>query len=265
MKVFVLISYKGSRYHGWQRQTNTANTVQQIVEEQLTKVLKYKCIISGCGRTDAGVHASQFYFHFDLRSELDFDLCFRMNLALPDDIVFLKLFEVGETNNARFDAIQRIYNYHFHCSPNPFISDISFYQSRELDFSRMLKCLKIIEGQRDFKNFCKQPDKHKTTICHITSVKLFKSENGSRYRFEISANRFLRGMIRIIVSRLFAVGEGRLSIEAFEKSFIEHLPINIKTAYPQGLFLSKVQYPFISEDPNAPSSDVQFIRWKKVD
>ena len=244
MRLFVQIAYKGTNYQGWQRQRETSNTVQQVIEDSLIRVLKCQCYVSGCGRTDSGVHASSFFFHIDLKEAPGFDLCERMNRVLPKDIVFVRSFEVDPKMNARFMATSRVYNYYFHLNHNPFEDDMSTYVDFPIDASKISQALKILEQRSDFKYLCKQPDKHKTTICHINYIKLFTNKELSHFRLEFSANRFLKNMIRMIVARLFEISKGKLSLLEFEKLLDGEQTLIVKPAYPQGLFLTQVNYDF---------------------
>lgn len=248
MRLLVQIAYKGTRYRGWQRQASTALTIQQVIEESLSKVLKFNCIVSGCGRTDAEVHASNFYFHFDLKESPKFDLCERMNRVLPTDIRFIKVFEVDHYTNARFSATSRVYNYFFHHQPNPYLADLSTFLLERMDINLICQAAQFVSTQSDFRYFCRQPEKHRTTICHVNYIRIYSDDSQNYFRVEISANRFLRGMIRIIMARLFELGKGNLTLDDFKKLFDGTLSVNFKPAYPQGLFLTQVDYDVIQNN-----------------
>ncbi len=246
MRIFVHLSYKGTSYRGWQRQAASIPlTVQQIVEEALVIMLKYDCYISGCGRTDAGVHASTFYFSLDLKKSLDFDFCERLNRVLPNDIVAIKQYEVEDSQNTRFDAYERIYNYYFHLNSNPFDAEISTFIDCKLDIDIMIAAAAILSKMKDFKFLCKQPEKHRTTTCSINYIRFYTNKARTHYRVEISADRFLRGMIRIMMSRLFMIGNGKISLHEFELWINGQFDTHSKPAYPQGLFLTDVKYEFL--------------------
>ena len=221
--------------------------MQQVLETNLTKLLKLPIFISGCGRTDAQVHASQFFFHVDIEQEWDFDLFFRLNKILPDDIAVFDIIPTEGLPHARFDTIQRSYDYFIHTYKDPFLSRFSsFYAERNLDLNKMKDAVALLPQYDDYRAFCKMPDRIDHTICHVSAASLFTDKDGDRIRFHISANRFLSKMIRIIVGRLLEIGKGEMSIDEFEHYLAEKItPQIIIPAYPQGLYLSKVTYPYL--------------------
>jgi len=221
--------------------------VQQVLETNLSKLLKVPIYISGCGRTDAQVHASQFFFHVDIEQEWDFDLFFRLNKILPDDIAVFDIIPTEGLPHARFDTIQRSYDYFIHTYKDPFLSRFSsFYAERNLDLNKMKDAVALLPQYDDYRAFCKMPDRIDHTICHVSAASLFTDKDGDRIRFHISANRFLSKMIRIIVGRLLEIGKGEMSIDEFEHYLAEKItPQIIIPAYPQGLYLSKVTYPYL--------------------
>ncbi len=245
MRYFFHIAYKGTQYRGWQRQPN-AISVQEVLENEINRILKLNTYIVGCGRTDAEVHASQFFFHLDVKKEWDFDLKFRLNKALPPDIAIYDIIPVADRANARFDAIQRTYDYFIHTEKRPFLCQTSACYQADMDVERMRRAAHLLMKYQDYKAFCKTPDKHNTTICNIMNTDLFVKNEGKQIQFQITANRFLRGMIRIIVARLIAVGKGNISLEEFEGYLsATKTPKFTNFAYPQGLYLSKVVYPYL--------------------
>ena len=221
--------------------------MQQVLETNLSKLLKVPIYISGCGRTDAQVHASQFFFHVDIEQEWDFDLFFRLNKILPDDIAVFDIIPTEGLPHARFDTIQRSYDYFIHTYKDPFLSRFSsFYAERNLDLNKMKDAVALLPQYDDYRAFCKMPDRIDHTICHVSAASLFTDKDGDRIRFHISANRFLSKMIRIIVGRLLEIGKGEMSIDEFEHYLAEKItPQIIIPAYPQGLYLSKVTYPYL--------------------
>ncbi|WP_461453209.1 tRNA pseudouridine synthase A [Mucilaginibacter sp.] len=245
MRYFFHIGYHGTNYCGWQKHPDSIS-VQQVLETSLTKLLKVPVFISGCGRTDAQVHASQFFFHADI-IEWDFDLFFRLNKLLPDDIAIFDIIPMEGLPHARFDTIQRSYDYYIHTYKDPFLSGFSsFYAERNLDFNNMKSAVAILPKYSDYRAFCKMPDRIDHTICHVNSARLFIDKNGDRIRFNISANRFLSKMIRIIVGRLLEIGKGDMTVDGFEHYLADKVtPAIIIPAYPQGLYLSKVTYPYL--------------------
>ena len=246
MRYFFHIGYHGTNYCGWQKHPE-ALSVQQVLETNLSKLLKVPIYISGCGRTDAQVHASQFFFHVDIEQEWDFDLFFRLNKILPDDIAVFDIIPTEGLPHARFDTIQRSYDYFIHTYKDPFLSRFSsFYAERNLDLNKMKDAVALLPQYDDYRAFCKMPDRIDHTICHVSAASLFTDKDGDRIRFHISANRFLSKMIRIIVGRLLEIGKGEMSIDEFEHYLAEKItPQIIIPAYPQGLYLSKVTYPYL--------------------
>jgi tRNA pseudouridine38-40 synthase len=244
LRYFFQISYIGTHYHGWQRQTSVTS-IQQVIEDYLTKVLGCNTVIIGCGRTDSGVHASQYYFHTDIKEYPNYDLKWRLNKILPSDISIESIIPVPEKYHARYDAVSRSYAYYFHNNKDPFISTMStLYQDAELDLNKMQEALDILSQESEFKNFCRTPDKHNTTICSIMNAQVCRVSN-YRFRFDITANRFLKSMIRIVADRVIKVGTTKMDIEDFKSYFTsESIDEQVVLAPPQGLQLTQVVYPY---------------------
>lgn len=251
MRYFFHIAYQGTIYSGWQKHPNT-NTVQQVLETKLSQVLKVPVLINGCGRTDAGVHASQFFFHADLDIVDKEELLFRLNKALPADIAVFDIIEMEGKPHARFDAYSRTYDYLIHTYKNPFLStSSSFYHLKNFNPKQVEKALQLLLLYQDYRGFCTTPAKYEHTICRISAVGLYVDESGKHLRLQVSANRFLSKMIRIMVGKLLKIGSGTMSIDEFEHHLIsKETPVILDLAYPQGLHLSKVTYPFL-DLPNA--------------
>ena len=246
MRYFFHIGYHGTNYSGWQKHPGILN-VQQIIESGLEKVLKTKIAITGCGRTDAGVHASQFFFHADIETEWNFDLLFRLNKLLPDDIAVFDVIPVQGQPHARFDAIQRTYDYYIHTYKDPFLSHFSaLYLLKDINMDQMQQAAALLPKYNDYRGFCTSPDRNDHTICNVSSAHFSVDNSGDKLHFQISANRFLSKMVRIIVGRLLEIGQGKLSVDQFEHYLInKETPAIITPAYPQGLYLSKVTYPYL--------------------
>ncbi|MBL4706436.1 MAG: tRNA pseudouridine(38-40) synthase TruA [Flavobacteriales bacterium] len=247
MRYFLHIGYDGSNYRGWQYQADTPS-VQETIEKKLHAIFKTEVAVVGCGRTDAGVHASQYMLHITIETPFDFDLKFRLNKHLPNDIVVHDLFEMERKQHARFDATSRTYDYFIHLRKDPFLSKYSsFYELEGLDFKTMKKAAALISLYTDFKAVCKQPDLHKTTICKVTYAQLYVDTSQQRLRFTITANRFLRGMVRLLVAYLLKIGTGEMTIVEFEQVLgTQLMTINKQPAFPNGLYLSKVEYPYLN-------------------
>lgn len=257
MRYFFHIGFNGAGYRGWQQQSKSVS-VQQVLEKVMCNVLKEPITAMGCGRTDAQVNASQYFFHADIMQPWDFDLMFRLNKALPTDIAIFNILPVEENHHARFDATQRTYDYFMHTYKDPFLkSGSSFYYERNLDLQKMKEAVALLPRYNDYRAFCITPDAYKTTICNVTSATLFADANGDRIRFQISANRFLGKMIRIIMGKLLKIGKGKLSVDEFESYLITKVtPKLIIPAHPQGLYLSKVVYPYLDIPPRTSFSSI---------
>ena len=248
MRYFIHLSYQGTNYSGWQRQALTKITIQEVIEDTLSQICKKKIQINGCGRTDAGVHASQYVFHVHL-GEVDAEnLKFKLNKNLPPDIAVYEIIEVQNDQHSRFDAVSRTYDYFLHWKKDPqLINFSSWYDDVDLDFNPMHKATKMILDTKDFKALCKQPDLYKNTICHISNSQLFVDEENGRLRFTITSNRFLRGMIRYCIFFLLKIGNGDLAIEEFQKILNQEIQLKQKQpALPNGLFLSKIEYSYLT-------------------
>ncbi|MEM9260918.1 MAG: tRNA pseudouridine(38-40) synthase TruA, partial [Bacteroidota bacterium] len=193
-------------------------TVQQTIEELLSRVHHREITVGGCGRTDAGVHASQYYLHLNVAEPLPENYLFFINKQLPTDIRLLEILPVSDNAQARYDATARTYDYFFHAHPDAFLDRFSS-QLDLTDFAPALcaQMLPLLGQYQDFRAFCKTPDRHNTTICHFTEVTLYQNELGDRFRLRFVANRFLRGMIRLLSNDLIQLGKRKLSPEAFEK------------------------------------------------
>ncbi len=252
MRYFVHIGYKGTNYFGWQRQPDKLS-VQEILESSLSRIFKQNMTIFGCGRTDAGVHASQYFFHMDIEKNWNFDLFFRLNRILPDDIALYDIIPMEGQPHARFDAIQRVYDFFIHTYKEPFLSDrSSLYPRNGFDLNAMKKAVNLLPLYEDYRAFCKSPDKNEHTICHVSAASLYTNSRGDRIRFRISSNRFLGRMVRILSRKLIEIGDGTLSVDEFESHLIsKNIPAKILPAHPQGLFLSKVTYPYLDLVPKA--------------
>ena len=257
MRYFFHIGYNGYNYRGWQRQPNVIN-IQEVIETTLSQILKTPTTVMGCGRTDAQVHASQFFFHADIKDAWNFDLLFRLNKNLPDDIALFEIIPVADNNHARFDATLRSYDYFIHTYKDPFLNSVSsLYLEKNLRVDKMKEAAALLTRYNDYRAFCKSPDSYVHTRCNVSAANLFTDPSGDRIRFQISANRFLARMIRIMMYKLIQIGTGELSVDEFESYLItRETPKVIEPAYPQGLFLSKVIYPFLDVPPRTSFSNI---------
>ncbi len=245
-RYFVEIAYDGSNYHGWQIQPN-AITVQQMVNEAISRILQDKSInVVGCGRTDTGVHASQYFCHFETKKPVREDFAFRLNAVLPDDIVSRRHFEVDLNQHARFDASSRAYQYHVINVPNPFKRQYTYLIRHDLDFEGMNLAAQSLIGEKDFTSFSKVHTDTLNNNCHVTFAKWRNDKD--TWVFEIKANRFLRNMVRAVVGTLLEVGSGKMNGQDFEN--VIHAKDRCaagKSVPGNALFLTQIKYPFVHE------------------
>jgi tRNA pseudouridine38-40 synthase len=247
VRYFIHAAYNGNNYRGWQKLPGIVS-VQQVLETMLSKLLKESITIIGCGRTDAQVHASQFFFHFDLSKKLNFDLLFRLNKSLPHEILICDVIPMAGTPHARFDAVERSYDYYLHTFNDPYLLGLSaYYPLVNPKLSEIKQALALLTKYNDFKCFCKSPLKYEHTICYLSKAELYTNADQTILRFRFTSNRFLAGMIRIIVGKLIEIGNEKLSVADFE-DYLKHkiTPKTIVPVHAQGLYLSKVTYPYLN-------------------
>ena len=242
MRYFIELAYNGKAYHGWQNQPG-AVSVQETLEKALFTLLQVKTPVTGAGRTDAGVHASQFFAHFDTEEIAEIDiLIYKLNCVLPSDLVVFDLFEVKEDSHARFDAVSRSYEYHVVQQKDPFDFDTAHFVKNELDLEKMNLAASFLIGYTDFKCFSKSKTDVHTYNCSIVSAFWEKREN--KLVFHITANRFLRNMVRAIVGTLLEIGLGKIPEEQLHEIIKSRDRKNAGTSVPaKGLFLTKIEYP----------------------
>jgi tRNA pseudouridine38-40 synthase len=243
-RYFFEIAYNGSSFHGWQRQPN-ATSVQEVIEETFSKLHSGKDVpIVGCGRTDAGVHAKKYFFHVDLPEIANIEhLIFKLNRMFPKDIAVFNVHAVNEEYHARFDAKKRTYRYFIHQKKDPFKERVSLYFPKELNFESMNSAAKLLLGTQDFGSFSKLHTDVKTNICEVFSAEWLQSENETY--FEISANRFLRNMVRAIVGTLIDVGMGKLNNDDVLSILASKDRQEASLSVPaHGLYLWDIEYEF---------------------
>jgi tRNA pseudouridine38-40 synthase len=246
-RYFLTLSYNGSKFNGWQVQENTPDTVQQILEDKLSMILKEKIALTGCGRTDTGVHARDFVAHFDSRDENLQENAkhwlYKFNTVLPPSIAVQGIRRVHNNAHARFDATQRVYHYYISQRKNPFRDQFTWYVYGELDLDLMNEAAVKLLQHKDFTSFSKHHTQNKTNICHISKAMWHKSGE-HEYRFTISSDRFLRGMVRAIVGTLVLVGRNKLSLAGFEEIIRERDRAKAGGNAPaNALFLAGIKYP----------------------
>ncbi|WP_396188317.1 tRNA pseudouridine(38-40) synthase TruA [Flavobacterium sp.] len=244
MRYFIEFAYNGKNYFGFQVQPN-AISVQETLDKALSLLTRQTIEIVGAGRTDSGVHAKQMFAHFDANELSNIPKLIQgLNSFLPQDIVIYKIQIVHDEAHARFDAISRTYQYHIHTFKDAFINEGSWYVHQKLDIDRMNQAAEILLEYTDFECFSKVHTDVKTFNCKITEAFWTTYEN--QLVFTISADRFLRNMVRAIVGTLINVGIHKFSIDDFRKVIESKNRGKAGFSVPaHGLYLVAVQYPYI--------------------
>lgn len=242
MRYFVEFSYDGKAYHGWQRQPK-AVSIQQTMEEAMSTLLRLDVQLVGAGRTDAGVHARQLFAHFDVDQALETaELVQRLNSFLPGDIAVKKIFEVPEKAHARFDAVERTYEYRVVQEKDPFYRDWAHYIHLPLDMERMNQASAELLKYTDFECFSKSNTDVKTYVCHLKEA--YWKKEGDVLIFTITADRFLRNMVRAIVGTLLDVGLGKTTVENVNSIIKSKDRGEAGVSVPaKGLYLIRILYP----------------------
>lgn len=242
-RYFLYLSYKGTYFHGWQFQPN-AISVEEILNKSLFVVLREPVTLTGCGRTDAGVHASSYVAHFNsLQSDLHTNqTAFKLNNFLPKDISIKAIRKVRNNVSARFTALSRTYEYHISTNKNPFKNEYIHLIRRDLDIDRMNQAAEKLFDYIDFTSFCKGKTDNVTNNCTIMHAHW--RQEGDELIFRITANRFLRNMVRSIVGLMCSVGSGQVSVSEFCR-IIEAKDQTLTgiSAPANGLFLTDIEYP----------------------
>lgn len=243
-RYFIYFKYDGTAYHGWQVQPN-ANSVQAELQKALSILLRADIQVVGAGRTDTGVHARMMTAHFDVEKAIDTkQLAYKLNRLLPRDISVDKVIAVSSDMHARFSAISRTYHYYIHRFKNPFLRAYSCELFFDLDINRMNEAAALLLEYDDFAAFCKSNSDVKTTLCKVTKAQWVDDGNGS-WHFVITANRFLRNMVRAVVGTLIDVGRGRITIDEFRKVIEGKSRSNAGDSVPgNALFLENIEYIF---------------------
>lgn len=242
-RYFIEMAYNGAGFHGWQKQNN-AVTVQETLEQILTTLFQEKIMVTGAGRTDTGVHATYFVAHFDAET-LPFDsslLIRKANSLLPAGIAVYSFTQVGDDVNSRFDALSRTYEYHLVLQKDPFLNGLSHRPWFTPDFDLMNQAAERLREYDDFTSFARLHGGNKTNFCRITHA--YWEKRGERFVFVISADRFLRNMVRAIVGTLLEVGRKKITVEEFCNIIEAKDRSGAGTsAPPQALFLTDIGYP----------------------
>ena len=243
MRYFIEIAYKGTHFHGWQKQPN-AKSIQETLEIALSVLFRQTIDLVGAGRTDAGVHARQLFAHFDMATSIDIaDSIYRINALVPKTIIVKEIYPVIPEAHARFDALSRSYEYHIALKKDPFSLDTTWQLiHKNFDLALMNQAAKMLKNYENFKSFSKSKTDVKTYNCTITRA--YWEKKGDLLLFKITANRFLRNMVRAIVGTLLDVGKGKISLEAFEQIILSQNRSNAGASVPaKGLFLTQIVYP----------------------
>jgi len=243
MRYFIWFGYDGTRYHGWQIQPN-AISVQSELQRCLSLLLRQEVSVVGAGRTDTGVHARHMAAHFDIEQlpMSEQDLAHKLNGLLPQDIAVYGVERVADDQHARFSATSRTYHYYVHTRKDPFLRDYSLELHYQLDYDRMNEAGLILMEYDDFGAFCKAGSDVKTTICHVTHAQWHQTSPTTWY-FEITANRFLRNMVRAVVGTLIEVGRGRMTLDEFRQVILGGHRTQAGESMPaKALFLENVDY-----------------------
>ncbi len=242
-RYFMEISYRGTAYHGWQVQPD-ASSIQGLITHALSVLMRREIALTGAGRTDAGVHARQTFAHFDLPEPVASlpDLVYRLNAFLPGDILIKDIFPVRENAHARYDAVSRSYEYRVYLGKNPFGTGLEWqWRGAEPDTGRMNAAAALLPGYSDFKAFSRSHTDVKTYICKLTDSRWVRE--GNRLTYYVTADRFLRNMVRAITGTLWDTGLGKIDLERF-KAIVESRDRRLAgpSAPAAGLYLSRVEY-----------------------
>ncbi len=242
MRYFIVFSYFGKSYHGWQNQPN-AITVQEVMEDAMSKLLREKIALVGAGRTDAGVHARQMYAHFDHEGEIDADgFIYRLNAFLPQDIAVCELIPVANSAHARFDAIERTYEYWVVQKKDPFHWHTAHYVKHPLDVEAMNDAAKLLLDHSDFECFSKSNTDVHTYLCDVRKAEWTAASD--KLVFTITADRFLRNMVRAVVGTLLDVGVGKTDVDHVARILNSKNRSLAGPSVPaKGLYLTKIIYP----------------------
>lgn len=246
-RYFIQLAYNGANYNGWQIQDNTPNTIQEVLEIKMSMILSETIKVVGCGRTDTGVHAKDYYAHFDSEKTdlhlMDANYIYKLNKVLPYEVAIKKIYSVKDDASARFDAEFRSYEYLLHTYKNPFLTNNSLLHYGELNFDAMNEAAIHLLTVTDFTSFSKVNTQTKTNNCKVVFAQWSKLSD-TEFVFKITANRFLQNMVRAIVGTLLEVGKGKMSLDEF-KMIIENKNRSDAGMSVSGhaLYLTNIQYP----------------------
>lgn len=244
-RYFIHLGYKGTNYNGWQIQPN-APSIQEAIQKCISTLFREPTSIVGCGRTDTGVHARSFYAHFDsdnsLLNNLN-DFVFKLNKFLPDDIVIYDLYKMHDNAHSRFDAVSRTYKYYISTEKEIFRADYCWQRNFDLNIDLMNEASQKLITYSDFTSFSKLHTDVKTNICKVEQA--FWEKQNAMLVFTVTADRFLRNMVRSIVGTLIEVGKTKMSLHEFSQVIEKQDRAEAGVSVPaKGLFLENVVYPY---------------------
>lgn len=254
VRYFMRLSYRGARFHGWQTQPN-AVSVQSVIEESLSVITREEVRITGAGRTDTGVNARMMVAHFDLERPVKSAESFirGLNSMVGPDIAIEEIVKVHKDAHARFDAASRTYHYYTHTGKSPFLYPLSWQAPETLDYEAMNRAASMLTEISDFTSFAKLHSDAKTNICRVTRAE-WLDLGGGRHVFVITADRFLRNMVRAVVGTLVDVGRGKLSLDQFAKVIEARDRCAAGTSMPpHPLFLWDIRYPYYNQNESSES------------
>ena len=246
MRYFIHLAYNGTPFFGWQRQPKQIS-VQEVLENTFSMLLKTNIEITGCGRTDTGVHAKQYFAHFDyqdLLSEKKTEtITHKLNALLPKEITVYRIFQVKDDLHARFSALDRTYKYYVTSTKNPFLFQYSYRIFVPINIEEMNKAAALLIGNHDFTSFSKLHTDVNNNFCEVKTAQW--EQQNEQLVFTITANRFLRNMVRAIVGTLLQVGKGKISVEDFQDIMLQKNRCKAGVSVPaHALFLEEVNYEF---------------------
>lgn len=254
-RYFVELAYDGSAYSGWQIQPDSP-TIQELLQEKMSLQWNEEIGLTGCGRTDAGVHARGYFAHFETEKILMGDHLFKLNTFLPEDIVVHRFVKMEDSAHARYDAIRRRYRYFIHFNKSVFKRKYSYYLpvKRNYDLNKFNLLANLLREYMDFQPFCKVNSDVNSFRCKISTIYWEIDREAQTATLTVESNRFLHGMIRLLVGCTLYVAAGRMSLHDVRKSMETQTPLSMPFSAPaHGLFLDHITYPYISSSPNYAS------------
>ncbi|QHS62275.1 tRNA pseudouridine(38-40) synthase TruA [Chitinophaga agri] len=241
MRYFIEVAYKGTSFGGFQIQDNV-ETVQSAIDHAISLLMRTKVVTTGSSRTDAGVHARQNFLHFDMEQPVHPQFLYKVNAILPPDIVIRHIYQVADDAHSRFAALSRSYEYTLYMQKDPFMQDRGYFFPYKLDIDLLHEAAGILKEYENFMTFSKRNTQVKTYNCNIMNSLWTVGED--RIVYNVTANRFLRGMVRGLVGTMLRVGRGKLTMDGFRQAIESRNCVNADFAVPpQGLSLMKVAYP----------------------